>query len=208
MPESDFDLGRSALLEITSAESIGANAGSIDEGDGVTTVYFETTLSGYPGWRWTVSLAHVDGVEASVLETELTPGDGALLSPAWIPWVDRLAEYTAAQDAAGEESDAETDALDDDESDDDDDEESDDEDDDDSDDDDDDDFASDNLHGGDVDGVDIDEVDLDEPESAFASTDGGVAESDDSDDDSDDDGPEDRRGEQFAEENEEHEKSY
>lgn len=210
MPDSDFDLGRSALLEITSAESIGANAGSLDEGDGVTTVYFETMLSGYPGWRWTVSIAHIDGVEPSVLETELTPGDGALLSPAWIPWVDRLADYKAAQDSVGDESDDddddESDDDDDDESDDD---ESDDDDDDESDDDDDDDFASDVLHGGDVDGVDIDEQDSeDEQDSVFDAAEDGVAESDNSDDDSDDDGPKDRRRQQSSEENEEHEKSY
>ena len=116
-PDSDFELGRGALLEITSAESIGAPAGSIDEGDGVTTVYFETLLSGYPGWRWTASIAHVHETPASVLETELTPGDAALLSPAWVPWVDRLADYTAAQDPAAEDDES-NDELDDDESDD------------------------------------------------------------------------------------------
>ena len=197
-PDSDFELGRSALLEITSAQSIGAPAGSIDEGDGVTTVYFETLLAGYPGWRWTASIAHVQDTPASVLETELTPGDTALLSPAWVPWVDRLADYTAAQDAAGEDdaADGATDGLDDDDSDDDDsddddndddddDDESDDRDDEESDDeddeDDDDDLGSDVLHSGDLDGVDIDESDDDDTED------------DDTDDDDldDDDEPED-----------------
>jgi hypothetical protein len=174
-PDSDFELGRTALLEITSAESIGAPAGSIDEGDGVTTLYFETLLSGYPGWRWTVSISHLDDSPASVLETELTPGDDALLSPAWVPWVDRLADYTAAQDTAVEDDET-NDELDDD---DDDDDESDETDDDESDDEDedDDDLGSDVLHGGDLDGVDIDDLD----------------ESDDDDDDLDDgdDDPED-----------------
>lgn len=154
--DSDFDLGRAALLEITPAESIGAPAGSVDEGDGVVTVYFETLLAGYTGWRWTVSIAHVAGEAPSVLETELTPGDTALLSPAWVPWVDRLADYTAAQET--ELDDDETnDEIDDDldpeaVSDYDDDDESDD-------DDDDDDLGSDVLHGGDLDGVDIDDLD-------------------------------------------------
>ncbi|MEC5168920.1 DUF3027 domain-containing protein [Glaciihabitans sp. GrIS 2.15] len=167
-PDSDFELGRGALLEITSAESIGAPAGSIDEGDGVTTVYFETLLSGYPGWRWTASIAHVHETPASVLETELTPGDAALLSPAWVPWVDRLADYTAAQDTAAEDDES-NDEFDDDESDDDDDESDDDDDDDDErdddesdDEDDDDDLSSDVLHSGDLDGVDIDESDDDD----------------------------------------------
>jgi hypothetical protein len=158
-PQSDFDLGRTALLEITTADAIGSPAGSLDQGDGVTTVYFETNLSGYPGWRWTVSIAHVDGQPASALETELTPGDGALLSPAWVPWVDRLAEYTASQ-------------------------EPDDEDESDDDDDDDDDLGSDVLHSGDVDGVDID----DDDEPAEDDDDELDDESeDDSEDDSDED---------------------
>jgi hypothetical protein len=169
--DADFELGRTALLEITSADSIGAAAGSIDEGEGTVTIYFDTLLSGYPGWRWTVSIAHVEGEAASVLETELTPGDGALLSPAWIPWVDRFADYRAAQDASGEPveglDDDSDDESDDDESDDDesDDDDSDDDDDEESDDDDDDDdLGSDILHGGDLDGVDIDDLDEDDDE--------------------------------------------
>jgi hypothetical protein len=187
-PHSNFELGRSALLEITSAESIGAPAGSIDEGDGVTTLYFETLLSGYPGWRWTVSIAHVDGTPASVLETELTPGADALLSPAWVPWVDRLADYTAAQDTAVEddetndELDDDSDDDDDDGDDDDDDDESDETDDDepDDEDDDDDDLGSDLLHGGDLDGVDIDDIDdLDESDDDL---DDDIADDDDLED--------------------------
>ncbi|MCU1581140.1 MAG: hypothetical protein QOK46_788 [Microbacteriaceae bacterium] len=144
---ADFDLGRAALLEITTADTIGDNAGSIDEGEGVVSVHFETTLAGYPGWHWTVSIARVNGEEPSVLETELLPGDGALLAPDWTPWIDRLADYRAAQEAAGleaadaEDSDDDGDA-----------------DDDDTEDDDDDELDNDVLHGGDLDGVDIDEV--------------------------------------------------
>ena len=185
-PDSDFELGRSALLEITSAESIGAPAGSIDEGDGVTTVYFETLLTGYPGWRWTASIAHVQDTPASVLETELTPGETALLSPAWVPWVDRLADYTAAQDAAGEDDavDDASDGLDDDDSDDDDDELDDvDDDDDDDEDDESDDDDSDVLHSGDLDGVDIDESDDDDDDTDYDDTDDDDTDDDDTDDD-------------------------
>jgi hypothetical protein len=139
----DFDLGRAALLEITTADTIGENAGSIDEGEGVVSVHFETTLAGYPGWHWTVSIARVNGEEPSVLETELLPGDGALLAPDWTPWIDRLADYQAAQEAAGLEADE---SDEDDDTDDEDDEDEDDE------------LDNDVLHGGDLDGVDIDEV--------------------------------------------------
>ncbi|GAB3038021.1 hypothetical protein GCM10027052_16360 [Parafrigoribacterium mesophilum] len=162
---ADVELARHALLEITSADTIGDPAGSIDEGDGVVSVYFSTNLPGYPGWRWTVSVAHLDGGDASVLETELTPGDDALLAPDWVPWVDRLAEYQAAQAAGAFAEDGDNVDPDDDDDDDvDDDDEIDDDEDDDEDDEDDDEVEeSDLLHAGDLDGVDIDEVDLDSP---------------------------------------------
>lgn len=158
---ADFELGRAALLEITTADTIGANAGSVDEGEGVVSVHFETTLDGYPGWHWTVSIAHVGGGEPSVLETELLPGDGALLAPDWVPWVDRLADYRAAQDAAGVDGGEAEDEPDVEE-----------------DDDDDDELDNDILHSGDLDGVDIDDIDdINEADD-----------SDDSDDDEFDDG--------------------
>jgi hypothetical protein len=161
--DADFTLGRSALLEITSAESIGAPAGSIAEGDGVVTVYFDTLLSGYPGWRWTVSIAHVEGDSPSVLETELTPGDDALLSPAWIPWVDRLADYRAAQDAADDSEVVDSEVADDE--------------------DEDDDLGSDILHGGDLDGVDIDVIDDDDDDAVDDDDDDDAVDDDDDDDD-------------------------
>ncbi len=206
---ADFELGRTALLEITSAASVGAPAGSIDLGDGVVTVYFDTLLAGYPGWRWTVSIAHVDG-EASALETELTPGDDALLSPAWIPWVDRLADLQAAE---ADESDDDEDE----------DEDEDEDDDEDEDEDDDDDLGSDVLHGGDLDGVDIDEaVDPelgnslddhieDDDELELGVTPVGVEDSDESEGDSDDAGPQPEAvagGEEWPEYGQEHDKSY
>lgn len=165
MPESagaplprDLEIAKAALLEITPADTIGEPAGTRDEGQGTVTIYFDSKKAGYPGWRWTVSIAHVEGSEPTVLETELTPGDAALLSPDWVPWADRLADYQAAQEseraaAAGEDSESDDDESDDDDYYD--------------DDPDDDDEAM--LHGGDLDGVDIDEI------------------ADDSDDDSDDD---------------------
>ncbi|GAB3607511.1 hypothetical protein GCM10027413_29200 [Conyzicola nivalis] len=176
MPESTkFDVAYAALLEITPVETVGDPAGEVDEGDGVVSVLFECAMPGYPGWKWTVSVASLEGAEPSVLEVELMPAEGALLSPDWVPWSDRLAEYKAAQIAAGEEvddaddtdepdddTDDDADETDDDESDD---EEADEDDDDDDEDDDDDDHVIHVVHGGDVDGIDIDELDLPEPEA-------------------------------------------
>ena len=106
MPESSaFEVAYAALTEITPVETIGDPAGEVSEGDGVVSVLFECALPGYPGWKWTVSVASLPDAEPSVLEVELMPGEGALLSPDWVPWSDRLAEYKAAQIAAGEEVD-------------------------------------------------------------------------------------------------------
>lgn len=156
MPEptaDDIALARAALVEITPAETVGDPAGSITEADGVITLYFDTTLPGYVGWKWTVSISRGEGGSVSVLETELTPAEGALLSPDWVPWSERLADYKEAQTELAAL------AL----------EHDDDDNDDDDDDDDDDDFDDEDvndddealLHSGDLDGVDIDGVDID-----------------------------------------------
>jgi Protein of unknown function (DUF3027) len=156
MPSSLHDVARAALLEITPDSTIGELSGE-STGDGATTVSFATLLPGYPGWNWTVSIATLG--EPSVLEVELMPGDGALLAPDWVPWIDRLADYEAAQEllAASEgdgdevelsDTDVMADDIDDVE-----------EGDLDDDDDDDDDLDDSLLHSGDLDGVDIDDLD-------------------------------------------------
>jgi hypothetical protein len=97
------DVARAALAEITAAATVGAPAGHIVEGDGVLSLLFENTLPGYPGWYWTVSLSREPGSdEVNVLETELMPGEAALLAPDWVPWADRLAEYQAQKKAERE----------------------------------------------------------------------------------------------------------
>jgi hypothetical protein len=116
--ESDEQLAREALLEITAASDVGAVTSREQADDGVVTLTFAATMAGYPGWHWTVSLAEVEGLDPTVLELELLPGDGALLAPEWVPWSARLEDYRAAQagddaEAAGE-SDDEDDAADDD----------------------------------------------------------------------------------------------
>lgn len=176
------DLAREALLEVTPESTVGSPVGTVDEGDGVVSVLFANRLPGYPGWRWTVSVAKVGDDEPTVLEVELMPGDGSLVAPEWVPWSERLAEYRAAQehegeDAADEDSDDEDyddesdedDDEDDDESDDDEDSDEDDdyddsdddEDDDESDDDDDDEFDADEDDLDESDDDDIEGVDVD-----------------------------------------------
>ncbi|MEO5535694.1 MAG: DUF3027 domain-containing protein [Pseudolysinimonas sp.] len=94
-------VARAALAEITTPDTIGVLISQVGEDDGVVTLNFVSTLPGYPGWHWSVSAAQVAGEDPTVLEAELMPGDGALVSPDWVPWVDRLEEYRAAQAAAG-----------------------------------------------------------------------------------------------------------
>jgi hypothetical protein len=114
------DLARAALLEITPADTVGEPAGSIVEGERVLSLLFANTMPGYPGWFWTVTLARVEDAAPTVLEAELMPGEGALLSPEWLPWSDRLAGIEADQEAermAVESEDEDEDDDDDDEDD-------------------------------------------------------------------------------------------
>lgn len=164
VPVDYTDLARTALLEVTPESSVGAPVGTVDEGDGVVSVLFANRMPGYPGWRWTVSVAKVGDEDPTVLEVELMPGDGSLVAPEWVPWSERLAEYRAAQDhESDEESDDESDDDDDDEDD-----EFDDESDDDSDED------------ADYDDADDDEAD-DESDDDFDADEDDLDESDDDD---------------------------
>lgn len=163
----DFtDLARTALLEVTPESSIGAPVGTVDEGDGVVSVLFANRMPGYPGWRWTVSVAKVGDEDPTVLEVELMPGDGSLVAPEWVPWSERLAEYRAAQD---HESDEESD----DESDD--------------DDDDDDDFDDESDEDSDDEDADYDDADDDEADDESDDDDDFDADEDDLDESDDDD---------------------
>lgn len=160
-------LARKALLEVTPESTVGQQVGTVDEGDGVVSVLFSNRMPGYPGWRWTVSVAQVEGDEPTVLEVELMPGDGSLVAPDWVPWADRMAEYRAAQGDSETDDDADDDEDledDDEEADyeDPDDDEADDDASDDDDDDDDDEFDEDDLEESDddeLDGVDVDAAD-------------------------------------------------
>lgn len=98
-------VAREALLEITPASTVGELLGESTADDGVLGLSFAATVSGYPGWQWSVSVVELDGAEPTVLEAELLPAEGALLAPDWVPWSQRLEEYRAAQAAAGAEDD-------------------------------------------------------------------------------------------------------
>ena len=193
------ELALAALHEITPAATIGDYVDASVADDGVLTLRFANRMAGYPGWFWTVGLAQVEDSAPTVLEAELTPGEGALTAPEWLPWAERLAEYEAAQAALAAEGLA-ADDLEGDE----------DEDLDDVDDLDALDYDNDGspiLHSGDVDGVDIDELaddvdadgdeldDEDSDEDDEDSDDGDDADDEDSDDEDSDDSDDDRSDE-------------
>jgi len=92
-------VARVALAEIAPAGTVGDLIDSTPAEEGVLALNFVSTQPGYPGWHWSVSVADLPGEQPTVLEAELMPGEGALLSPDWVPWVDRLEDYHVAQAA-------------------------------------------------------------------------------------------------------------
>lgn len=174
-------LAREALGEITNPKHVGALR-EVTVADDIATVRFSTTQGGYPGWAWTVSIAVNPGMEPAILETELMPGDGALVAPDWVPWADRLEDYLAQQAEAGSGDDADTDDESDDDEHDDDDHEL----------DDDVDGVDIDLHADDVDGDDDldDDEDLDDDDEDDLDDD----EEDDDDDEEDESDEDDDSG--------------
>ena len=86
------DLARAAAEDIAEPGMVGVHVGVSPDGKRVATHYFQCTAAGYPGWAWAVTVARVPRSRtATVCEANLVPGPDALLSPAWVPWADRLA---------------------------------------------------------------------------------------------------------------------
>jgi hypothetical protein len=85
------DLARAAAEDISSPEYVGEHLGLLPEGDRVVTHYFACLDPAYRGWHWAVSVVRASRAKnVTVSESVLLPGDDAMLSPAWVPWSDRL----------------------------------------------------------------------------------------------------------------------
>ena len=99
MPKPTFEDQRVfALAALTAAESgIGEFISITDEGDGAVTYLFASTIKGYLDWRWSVTLYQGEGLEPTVSEIVLLPGENSLIAPDWVPWSERLADYKALQ---------------------------------------------------------------------------------------------------------------
>ncbi|RFA19492.1 hypothetical protein B7R25_11760 [Subtercola boreus] len=101
---------RAALAEIAPAETIGEVVGHEVEGEHLLSLFFQSKLPGYPDWHWTATLARVDeNAEPTVLEVEMLPGDSSVLSPAWVPWADRLTPDALIDDSESEFDDDDVD---------------------------------------------------------------------------------------------------
>ena len=86
------DLARECAESIAEPGTVGEHLGVVMDGERLATHSFACTAAGYPGWRWAITVARVPrSKKATICETNLVPGEGALLSPQWLPYDQRLA---------------------------------------------------------------------------------------------------------------------
>jgi hypothetical protein len=84
------ELARTAAVEVA-GEDVGEHLGVTAEEQHVVTHAFATSLLGYRGWHWAVTLVRApDSSEVTVDEVVLLPGPAALLAPVWVPWNERM----------------------------------------------------------------------------------------------------------------------
>lgn len=86
------DLARAAAFETATAEmAVGDHLAVVPEGDRVATHHFACGHPGYRGWVWSVTVARASRAKkVTVNEVVLVPGPESLLSPAWVPWAERI----------------------------------------------------------------------------------------------------------------------
>ncbi|MEY4451649.1 MAG: hypothetical protein RLZZ380_770 [Actinomycetota bacterium] len=68
-----------------------------EEEEGLRSYIFESTLRGYVGWFWSVTIYQPAGQEPTISEVVMMPSEAALVAPKWVPWSERLADYKALQ---------------------------------------------------------------------------------------------------------------
>jgi hypothetical protein len=77
---------------------LGQYQNHIDEGEGITTYFWQAKKLGYGDWRWSVTIyQHDPATEPSLCEVVMVPGEDSLIAPKWVPWAERLADYQALQ---------------------------------------------------------------------------------------------------------------
>jgi hypothetical protein len=84
------ELARAAAIEVA-GPAVGDYLGVEVDDARVVTHSFATTEKAYRGWRWAVTVARADdSADVTVDEVVLLPGSGALVSPDWVPWSERI----------------------------------------------------------------------------------------------------------------------
>ncbi|MEI8231048.1 MAG: DUF3027 domain-containing protein [Actinomycetes bacterium] len=87
-----------AAKAAASPKELGTFIESIEDGEGITSYFWNAMQPGYLGWRWSVTVSQIDpSSEPTLCEVVLTAGEDSLAAPAWVPWSERLADYQALQ---------------------------------------------------------------------------------------------------------------
>lgn len=82
---------RVALSVADRREQVGEYVGANTSEDGLTEFLFNSDITGYENWKWSVSLFYDKELQNwTVCESSLIPSKGALLAPEWVSWKDRL----------------------------------------------------------------------------------------------------------------------
>lgn len=77
--------------------AVGDHLRTVEEEPGLQSYLFTSTMRGYGGWYWSVSIFQPEGSEPTISEVVMLPGDDALVAPNWVPWSERLADWKALQ---------------------------------------------------------------------------------------------------------------
>ena len=77
--------------------AVGDHLRTVEEEPGLHSYLFTSTMRGYVGWYWSVSIFQPEGSEPTISEVVMLPGDDALVAPNWVPWSERLADWKALQ---------------------------------------------------------------------------------------------------------------
>jgi hypothetical protein len=84
------DVAHTAAVEVAGS-AVGDHLGVEVDDALVVTHSFATTEKAYTGWRWAVTVARAEDSDlVTVDEVVLLPGSGALVSPPWVPYAERI----------------------------------------------------------------------------------------------------------------------
>lgn len=92
-------VARAGAEAVAYPRPVGEHVGFEMVSERLATHYFASTDAGYVGWCWAVTVARVPrGRVATVCEVDMTPREGALLAPEWVPWEERLRPSDISRD--------------------------------------------------------------------------------------------------------------